>query len=343
MASVFSLALSSCKKEVNEIATVNGTKSPTSKDLIPCNGIEKENGILYFATPDDLRTTLSALANNHELAIEDYQSNLSESLDPEEFDVKANNDGWDVNQTFIDFENEYNFSSLRPIYEAKITQWGLDGLIPEDQNNPDFCLPTDNLPLLTILNQDAVFGCDGKLYKLMNNGVIYVITDGDLATIDLITPNYQDKEFKAQNIEIINPELIGTTRVKATCYRHANNYKNYNWRPGQEHVQDKIQLFNGGIFSFCEAKMINWKHKGGNSYVRQTRKMRTGVKNTGASALCGGNFVLTFQNNYRIVSTRTYVDVTVNAESFQASEGNLFTNSDLEYYGSYYNWNTLLR
>jgi hypothetical protein len=191
------------------------------------------------------------LANNQEYAIETYQNKFDEKTTVEDFEKQATLDGWNDNLTFMDFEKQFGFTSLRPTYEEKLTKWGENGLLENDPNNPDHCLPFSSLPVLTVLNEKAVLGCEGKLYKFMNNGVIYEITDGDIATIDKITAQYQMIEFVAPNVNILNKELLGTFKTEASCYSRGSNFENYETIE-KEHVQDKIQLFYASsLFSFA--------------------------------------------------------------------------------------------
>ena len=192
---LFILATVGCSKElsnesIDETASdvnLEATHVPNSK--MDYGSFEVKNGIIYFEDTKDLVNTLKALANNVEFDIINYQNKIDKNLSEEEVLAFLDVEKWDENQTFIDFENEHNFQSLRPIYEEKLTLWGEAGLIESDVNNPANCLPFESLPVLTVLNQDAILGVGNKLYKFLNNGVIYEIVDGNINTAAQINEN----------------------------------------------------------------------------------------------------------------------------------------------------------
>lgn len=304
--------------------------------------VVNNNGILEFASVEDLRTTIAALYNNQEYNIENYQKNFS-GMTVDQFIEQAKADGWDENNTFVEFESQLNFTSQRPDYENKMEAWGENGLNPA--NDPDQDYFSTAYPVLSILNPNSAVGVAGKLYKFMKNGVIYEITDGNRTTLNQITDINQKEAFVASNVVTLNPELLGTGKTAATCYTKASTFMNYG-HIDNEHVQDKIQLVNAGfLFSFCEAKMINWRRKNNGSYTRQSRRMDAGIYNK-TYEVCSPSyqFIPNKKVGWRIVDTRTAVQVTVfHNQSYQAQLGALFTNSDLEYYGKYFHWNTLLK
>ncbi|MGB0886096.1 MAG: hypothetical protein ACPGR5_06695 [Chitinophagales bacterium] len=345
---LFILATVGCSKElsnesIDETASdvnLEATHVPNSK--MDYGSFEVKNGIIYFEDTKDLVNTLKALANNVEFDIINYQNKIDKNLSEEEVLAFLDVEKWDENQTFIDFENEHNFQSLRPIYEEKLTLWGEAGLIESDVNNPANCLPFESLPVLTVLNQDAILGVGNKLYKFLNNGVIYEIVDGNINTAAQINENHNDGSFSQTNVKVLNLDILDANKTNAYCYDRGNKNKDY-YTVSNQKANDRIKMVNAGsLFSFVEAKVINWK-KVGSRYKKFKRNTRTGVWNTNVN-FCGAHGkVATNTNSMKYVKVRTYTDFTSPGQSaLKAGTGYLYTNS-LVYSSYYHSFFTLLR
>ncbi len=334
---LFILASISCAKEnVDEIQGLKSGNQPYVFNYAPTTQMAYgnfvvESGIMKFSSQQDLVQTLSALANNAEVDIVNFQNQFDPNLSNEALNVLLDSASWDENQTYINFETNNGFSSLRTIYEQKSTLWGQAGLDERDPNNPANCLPFESLPVLTVLNQNAILGVGTELYKFLNSGLIYVILNGNPSTAALINESHSDGSFVAANVEILNPEAILTKKTNGGCYNQAPIKKAFHPRSSTKKAEENIRLFYAStLFSFVESKLINWE-KQGSGYVKKKKTMGAGVTNNGLNdCTAQGNKIISKNNAMKRVKVRTYSDFTLFHSAFSAAEGKLWTNNRLQ-------------
>lgn len=332
---MFILATIGCAKEAESlyqsdkelIKNFEYSYAPSSR--IAYGNFKVTDGTMVFDSKEDLVKTLQALANNLEYDITSYQDKLDENLTNEEIIALLDAENWDENQTFIDFERENNFSSLRPIYEEKSRLYGEGGLIESDPNNPANCLPFESLPVLTVLNKDAILGIEGKLYKFLNNGLVYEITDGNANTAALISEMHNDGSFKSKNVSILNAEVLSSNKANATCYTNAPVKNVLLPRRTSYKTEIIVNLSGvGSLFSIAESKMINWK-KIGSTYKKRKINMTTGITNQDPYA-CSLYGVLHSGNNaIKFVKSRVYSNFTLNAPGFKVATGKVWATNSL--------------
>jgi hypothetical protein len=74
--------------------------------------VTNDNGVLYFRTWDDVFRIMDALSDEVTAHVNAFHAQFPD-LDEDDLFDKEMELGWDEYQPFIDFENQYNFSSFR--------------------------------------------------------------------------------------------------------------------------------------------------------------------------------------------------------------------------------------
>ena len=273
------LAVASCKKADQAAKpTSTSTHKPYKED-----GISVVNGVMIFPDQKTLQNTVQNLDAQQQSALIAFDGtlppNLIDSTSDSIIKLMAKEQGFDENQTFINFESTYGFHSMRMDFEAAVITWAANGLNDADPNNPFVYYSNANYPFLSVVNPAGAVGVGSELYKIMRNGVVYEITDGSFTTLNNITDANMDVQYKASDVVIHNPQLLGTrngygsTKKLVGCTGGTANYVNYG--PGSPHLQDIISIHDYYIFSVIDAEGINWVHHW-NGWQRDWAQIRSG-------------------------------------------------------------------
>jgi hypothetical protein len=332
--------VTSCKKADDAMAKSANLKSLTA------SGITLKNGVLIFPDQVTLQSTIEGLDAQQQKAIAAFSASLPADVTPDKAKEIATAQGYDENQTFINFEKQNGFHSMRVDFEAAVNTWAANGLNNADPNNPFTYYASSLYPLLTILNSSGTVGVGKELYKIMRNGVVYEIIDGSFQTLEGITDANMDAQFKAANVVIHNPELLGqrNTRTNSnlrsnvcTSWAYAmNNFNPYN-NGGTPHLDDQIMVRNFWIVSYVQAQAINWDQGGGN-WTRQPCNIRSGFEEKECNCPTLVNTSLNQDCGYLYTSTHSCTQYWW-FHTISVQGGNLHTNTYI--WGG--NWTSTIR
>ena len=259
------LVMSSCKKTENSPSNSAQNKSNNSK----IEGVTNSGGILIFSDSSILQSTINGLISAKQSAEATFSAQFDSSATDSLVKARALAQGYDENQTYLNFESSLSFHSMRIDFDNMLTAWGTNGLTDDDPNNPFIYYSVNTAPILTVLNSAGAVGIGTKLYKIMRNGVVYEITDGSVTTLNNITDTYMDKQYTASNVVIHNTELLGQRNSNKKggtgkdCVNDRLSYQNYANVTGNGHCQDIISVRNYTVFKYAQVQGIEWTYSHG--------------------------------------------------------------------------------
>jgi|GEM_PF-3914073 len=253
---------SSCKKAETTPTATSGT-GKSHKDL---KGLSVVNGVIIFSDLSTYQATVQTLDANQQSATAAFNATLPANATSDQVQAAATKQGYNENQPFLDFENSLSFHSMRMDFETAVLAWAANGLDDADPANPFTYYTSGNYAFLSTLNPSGAVGIGTELWKVMRNGVVYEITDGDFNTLGNITDANMDKAYTASNVVIHNPDMLGqhVKYLGGSCQH--NKVTSNNFGPGAPHLQVFIEVHDYAFVNFKRTQDINWNKKGGSWY-----------------------------------------------------------------------------
>lgn len=190
MAAIFPFLLISCQKEKlssdsNEIINNNsysGNGNGSNIMQLSSSGIEQINGLLQFQSMEHFKSVLNDLEHQADEWDSTFVAENSE-MTLEELNNYEEQINFDSQKPLTDFENLYNFYSLRKEILTEEEIW-LQNEVFDPETDPDnhFVVTVEER---TLLNPGSEVKIGDDIYKLTEVGY-YQITDGDFTTLDRI-------------------------------------------------------------------------------------------------------------------------------------------------------------
>lgn len=192
----------------------NGIYAMTINDGVSSNCT---NNILVFPDWETFKNTAKALDDQWELNIDNMNKQAGTNLTDEQYEAYIKSVGFNEDQPYLDFENNYKFCSLRKYLDTKEDQWLSRRTDEEDWNeaiktdpDPDSHFIWDEeRPLFNPQSEVIVLNKEGKkiIYKFYPDGYVMVrnMNEKELQYVNLGGPaTLLDLSWTSQEIE--NPE-----------------------------------------------------------------------------------------------------------------------------------------
>lgn len=327
--------LTSCEKEnFNDTSKEQKTKGfkILSYGNAGSNSRGVENNILSFDSEEEFDATLDSL----ETVYNDYSLEFSRSVEgmsDEEVNNKIKNENIDLEKPLTDFENQYEFVSLRNKIDQKEKEWLANP-------NPDFTLCPQVHSIATfsercLWNENGEIMIAGKIYKYSDDDTKYIkILDGDFVKLALINSgNTAVLSDPMVAFEIILPENSSTT-VTATSmlnctstsgnsvifplqanYRVvcSNRLKEKSWSLGKHSLSAGIVAYKRNVDFFERyVTVLNLNLNGqrfqncGNTPTLVSGLSKTNVLNSAASVELKRNYKISTKYNQNSSSINSY-------------------------------------
>ncbi len=199
------LSLQSCEKDLDETTNNRETVGKGFKIVSYSDPSARsvQSDMLSFESEAEFYSTRDSLEQAFELYSAQFERD-NKDLTDEEFNDKIKNENIDLEQPLTDFENQYNFNSLR----KKINQDEQDWL---NSSNPDFnacpqLFPIEDHVERCLWNEKGEVMIAGKIYKYEDDRYI-LINDGSFSKLSLINSGDQN---------ILNDESVFVENLSST-------------------------------------------------------------------------------------------------------------------------------
>jgi len=219
------------------------------------------NGLLVFKDMDVLKLTLESLEQQvtdlDESFISTYENLSEEAINAKEYKL-----GFDELKPLKDFERVYGFNSLRKKIEREEEQW-LNNPNLDESSDPDDHIIVD-IYVRTILNEQAEVMAGSSIYKFLDDGSYYEITDGSFETLKQI--NDGEDATKLSNVIRHNTQKAASgckTNKWDSGYKKSGNYR----------IKWKVGIYNYPWQCGMKSKVTSYKKRG-----RRWKKYRTYLK-----------------------------------------------------------------
>ena len=227
------------------------------------NGFRGKNGstqILIFKDMETIKATLYELEKQTkelDSAFVKYYSNLDE----EALNEKEEEIGFDELKPLKDFEQIYGFNSLRKKIEQKETQWLNNPYLDEFSDPDDYII--EDIYVRTILNEQAEVMVGTSIYKFLDDGSYYEITDGNFETLKQIN--------EGEDVTNFSNVIHHNTRKAGGC-------KGNKWKKGFKYSKNYRIKWKVGIYNYpwgcgMKSKVTSYKKK-----KNRWKKYRTYLK-----------------------------------------------------------------
>lgn len=176
-----------CKKEhINQPVNLLKIDKSFLETTSFIDHVEQENGVLAFPNSDYLLEVLAFLENE----VDNWNTHFLEKhrhFSDDSLSILAEELNFNEEKPLFDFEDRFNFTSLRKIISDNENEW-LQNMGESSENDPDNHFIEDET-VRTILNQFAEVKIGDAYFKFTENGY-YEVTDGNFETLTLLrNPN----------------------------------------------------------------------------------------------------------------------------------------------------------
>ncbi|MEM1319643.1 MAG: hypothetical protein AAGG75_05265 [Bacteroidota bacterium] len=276
----------SCAKEnvgpQAEAAAAGPIVAPASQQQ--ANPIEVVCGMLSFQNMDIFQSTLTDLETQTDIWEDDFVEANSHMTD-EELNLFEEESGYSDEQAMIDFESQYDYQSLRSVLRAQEEVW-LDNEVLDEENDPNDHFIIDDY-VQTLLNSEEEVMIEGSIYKFLESGAYYEITDGDCQTLAGIKDGSIDPANAPNVIIHIEENMEGIERSEERC--QTNKGIKDKITSGSYRIKWKLKIFNYPWQCGAKSKVISYKRKG---WPKRWKRHRTTVEACLRATFCDRNHVL---------------------------------------------------
>jgi len=186
VAVAFVVFMASCTKENVGIKVNNIHYNTSSKTSDYYTHITLSNGMLDF----DSSSIVVAVINSLDSELISWNNNFITTwgyLSDDSLNIIADEVGYNEDQPLIDFENYFNFNSLRAVIDSQEISWLATTSGEDISSDPDNHFIIDDA-LRTILNRYSEIKVGTPIYKFADSGY-YEITDGSFSTLYALRHN----------------------------------------------------------------------------------------------------------------------------------------------------------
>lgn len=248
---LFIILAQSCKKTPIETETYRVHKSYATLNN-NYSGVDENDGILWFDDEETLKAAMDQLEANYEIWNDAFEQEYAE-LDDDDFNETAESENFQEEQAMLDFEVQFNYTSLRTIIAAQQEEWL--ATIPWDENNePDDHYVQDYI-LRTFLNEYGEIGIGNSVYIVFEEEV-FEVTDGDMQTVEGIRDDRE--EYREEENVVVHDYGQGEGKIACKNWEFA---KEHPGQGGTYHFKTKLSFRNYPWYSVVVAKSKAYKNK----------------------------------------------------------------------------------
>lgn len=238
-------------------------------------GVSESDGILWFDDLEAFAAVMTQLDGNYNDWNDAFEAEYAE-LDDDEFNATAEEEEYMEEQALLDFEDQFDYTSLRNILSALQDEWLEEGNF-DPNNDPDDHYVQDEI-LRTLLNEYAEIAIGESIYKIYEEEV-FEITDGDMSTLEGIREDPEEYR-EAENV-VVHDYSEGSGK-SAVC----KNWGFVKEHPGQGnkyHYIAKLSFRNYPFYSVIVAKSKAYKNSKRNK-TSQSVQIYGSIYNPGCSS-----------------------------------------------------------
>lgn len=203
----------------NKILVVTLPKNPNSSKN---GGVQYTGKFLSFETLEDFQKTYDSLEQSLESNAQYIKSKVGIVTDEDQIDAKFAQYNLDEFKPLIDFENQYNFTSLRKHLQQAEKNWlAIQGDVVDD-NDPDNHFIIDET-LRTLLNENSEVMIAGNIIRLEDWGEIEILNQDLSAYYKQYSSSDPDS---GENYNKMNTNTDAATPW-ATCKRSTDYTQRY--------------------------------------------------------------------------------------------------------------------
>ncbi len=230
-----------------------------SEPILP--SISAQNGMLIFSSTDAVTQAMDYLDFKYEQYSDAFVGQYPTLTDDQLADVEEST-GFNDEQPFIDFENQYGISSLRAVVTAEEDNWLASTAGDQTAGTDPDDTYVDEVELRALLNSNGQLRVGSTFYTFLSDGSYYTNTGSPLTVQEL-------KNMSTSNVLPSNVSYVSPNAALPPCRSVAKNKGFQPAADGSWRLKWKVKASDGPFEGPGRAKAITRSYKKKNGHWKK--------------------------------------------------------------------------